>query len=102
MKVRPWRLDSAAAGGTVEISAVETGAGIAPEEQRLVFEAFRQARGDYLRKTEGTGLGLALARRFVELHGGRIRVRSDQGQGFRFSFTLPPRDLEALQWVPRY
>ena len=97
VKVRARHLDSAAAGRTVEISVIDTGVGIAPEDQALVFEEFRQARGDYLRKTEGTGLGLALARRFVELHGGRIRVHSALGQGSTFSFTLPPRDLEALQ-----
>jgi len=79
-----------------EISVADTGVGIAADDQALVFEEFRQARGDYLRKAEGTGLGLSLARRFVELHGGAIRVDSRPGQGSTFSFTLPLLELEAL------
>ena len=77
-----------------EISVIDTGVGIAPEEQSLVFEEFRQASGDYLRKTEGTGLGLALARRFVELHGGSIRIESRLGAGSNFTFSLPLQTLE--------
>ena len=79
-----------------EISVSDTGVGIAAAEQALVFEEFRQASGDYLRKTEGTGLGLALARRFVELHGGTIRVDSEPGRGSTFSFTLPLLAVESL------
>ena len=85
------------AAGTVEVSVIDTGVGIAPAEQALVFEEFRQASGDYLRKAEGTGLGLALARRFVELHGGTVRLQRAPGRGSTFSFTLPPHTLEALQ-----
>ena len=66
-------------------------------EQALVFEEFRQASGDYLRKAEGTGLGLALARRFVELHGGTMSLSSAPGQGSTFTFTLPTHELETLQ-----
>ena len=65
----------------VEIAVVDTGVGIAPDQQALVFEEFRQAGGDYLRKAEGTGLGLSLAKRFVELHGGTMRVESEPGPG---------------------
>ena len=65
----------------VEIAVVDTGVGIAPDQQALVFEEFRQAGGDYLRKSEGTGLGLSLAKRFVELHGGTMRVESAPGPG---------------------
>ncbi len=79
----------------VEIAVVDTGVGIAADQQALVFEEFRQAGGDYLRKAEGTGLGLALARRFVELHGGTIRVESEPGRGSTFAFVLPERVLEA-------
>jgi signal transduction histidine kinase len=77
----------------VEIAVVDTGVGIAADQQALVFEEFRQAGGDYLRKAEGTGLGLALARRFVELHGGTLRVESALGQGSTFAFVLPRRAL---------
>lgn len=81
--------------GVVEISVTDTGVGIDPAEQALVFEEFRQAGGDYLRKSEGTGLGLSLAKRFVELHGGTMRLDSTPGVGSTFSFTLPERLLEA-------
>jgi signal transduction histidine kinase len=81
----------------VEVAVVDTGVGIAPEEQELVFEEFRQASGDYLRKSEGTGLGLSLAKRFVELHGGAMRVESEVGKGSTFAFILPHRSLDALQ-----
>ena len=80
----------------VEISVADTGVGIAPAEQAAVFEEFRQASGDYLRKAEGTGLGLALAKRFAELHGGTIRIESDIGQGATLTVTLPLLVLEAI------
>ena len=72
----------------VEISVADTGVGIAPEDQEAVFEEFRQV-GPTARTVEGTGLGLAVARRFIELHGGRIWVRSQVGAGSTFTFTLP-------------
>jgi CheY-like chemotaxis protein/anti-sigma regulatory factor (Ser/Thr protein kinase) len=75
----------------VEISVRDTGIGIAPEDQRRIFEEFRQAGGDSARKGEGTGLGLTLAKKFVELHGGKIWVESVVGQGSTFTFTLPVR-----------
>jgi signal transduction histidine kinase len=80
----------------VEIAVVDTGVGIANDQQALVFEEFRQAGGDYLRKAEGTGLGLSLAKRFVELHGGSIRVESEPGRGATFAFILPERVVEAV------
>jgi signal transduction histidine kinase len=83
------------AEGTVEISVTDTGIGIAAEDQEAIFEEFRQVGTDYARKREGTGLGLALARRFVELHGGRIWVKSAEGQGSTFTFTLPERPWPA-------
>jgi signal transduction histidine kinase len=79
----------------VEIAVIDTGVGIAAADQVAVFEAFRQASGSYLRKAEGTGLGLALARRFVELHGGTLSLQSAIGQGSTFTFTLPARKLDA-------
>ena len=73
----------------VEIAVIDTGVGIALDQQALVFEEFRQAGGDVLRKSEGTGLGLTLAKRFVELHGGTMRVESAPGAGSTFAFVLP-------------
>src|SRR5262249_9620872 len=75
--------------GMVAISVSDTGIGIASEDQALIFEEFRQARGDYPRKHEGTGLGLALVKKFVELHGGQIWVESEVNKGSTFTFTLP-------------
>jgi signal transduction histidine kinase len=74
--------------GAVEISVTDTGVGIAPEDQTAIFEEFRQAGSDEKRR-EGTGLGLTLAKKFVELHGGRIWVESELGRGSTFTFTLP-------------
>jgi signal transduction histidine kinase/putative methionine-R-sulfoxide reductase with GAF domain len=74
--------------GFVEVSVSDTGVGIAPEDQEAVFEEFRQV-GTAEKKAEGTGLGLTLCRRFVELHGGRIWVTSQVGIGSTFTFTLP-------------
>jgi len=77
--------------GAVEVSVSDTGVGIAPEDQETVFEEFRQV-GTAAKKVEGTGLGLTLCRRFVELHGGRIWVKSELGVGSMFTFSLPLRD----------
>jgi signal transduction histidine kinase len=75
----------------VIISVIDTGIGIAKEDQEPIFEEFRQAGGNYAHKREGTGLGLTLTRRFVEMHGGRIWVESEVGKGSTFTFTLPIR-----------
>jgi GAF domain-containing protein/anti-sigma regulatory factor (Ser/Thr protein kinase) len=72
----------------VAISVTDTGIGIAPEDQAAIFEEFRQVGSDEKRR-EGTGLGLTLAKKFVELHGGRIWVESEPGRGSTFTFTLP-------------
>jgi signal transduction histidine kinase len=74
--------------GSVEVSVSDTGVGVAPEDQEAIFEEFRQV-GTASKKVEGTGLGLALSRKFVELHGGRIWVKSQVGVGSTFTFTLP-------------
>jgi signal transduction histidine kinase len=76
-----------------EVSVADTGIGIAPEDQEAVFEEFRQV-GAADKKAEGTGLGLALSRRFIELHGGKIWVKSQLGTGSTFTFTLPARREE--------
>jgi signal transduction histidine kinase len=79
--------------GSVEVSVTDTGVGIAPEDQEAVFEEFRQV-GTAEKKAEGTGLGLTLCRKFIELHGGRIWVTSQVGVGSTFTFTVPVRGGE--------
>jgi signal transduction histidine kinase len=79
-----------ASDGEIEIAVTDTGVGISPEDQAVVFEEFRQV-GSSARKVEGTGLGLSISRKFVELHGGTIRVDSEPGKGSTFTFTLPRR-----------
>ena len=71
----------------IEVSVSDNGIGIAPEDQAAIFEEFSQLSGDY--RSEGTGLGLALAKKLVELHGGAMRVESALGKGARFTFSLP-------------
>ena len=66
----------------------DTGIGIGPEGAEHVFDEFRQV-GQGTARAEGTGLGLSLAKKFVELHGGRIWVESEPGAGSIFTFTLP-------------
>ena len=93
------RIDVSAAAhdGVAEVSVTDTGVGIAPEDQEAVFEEFRQV-GAADKKVEGTGLGLALSRKFIELHGGRIWVKSAVGAGSTFTFTLPlPQLVPASQ-----
>jgi signal transduction histidine kinase len=72
----------------VEVAVADTGAGIAPDDLPRVFEEFRQVGTDLRARAEGTGLGLPLSKRFVELHGGTIRVESALGKGSTFTFTL--------------
>ena len=74
--------------GEVRVSVSDSGPGIAPEDQVRIFEEFQQAAAGKEQR-EGTGLGLALSKRLVELHGGRIWVESEPGKGSRFVFTLP-------------
>ena len=76
-------------GEMVEIAVNDTGIGIAPEDHTAVFEQFKQVGTDNTHKAEGTGLGLALTRKLVELHGGAIRLESESGKGSTFAFTLP-------------
>src|SRR5262245_15973576 len=76
--------------GFVEVSVTDTGIGIAPEDQEKVFEEFRQV-GTAAKTVEGTGLGLTLCRKFVELHGGKIWVKSEVGMGSTFTLTIPVR-----------
>ena len=77
-------------GDCVEVSVSDTAVGIALEDQEKVFEEFRQV-GTADKKAEGTGLGLTLCRKFIELHGGKIWVKSHFGAGSTFTFTIPVR-----------
>jgi histidine kinase/DNA gyrase B/HSP90-like ATPase len=83
---RPDPLGLALADRAVTISVSDTGIGIAPEDQGAIFEEFRQVGGDEARQ-EGTGLGLTLSKKFIEMHGGRIWVESEVGRGSTFTFT---------------
>ncbi|MEO6625134.1 MAG: GAF domain-containing protein [Burkholderiaceae bacterium] len=73
----------------IEVAVTDTGVGISAEDQLVVFDEFRQVGRHYTNKHEGTGLGLALTKRFVELHGGALRLESEPGVGSTFTFTLP-------------
>jgi signal transduction histidine kinase/DNA-binding response OmpR family regulator len=73
----------------VRISVTDTGIGIRAEDQRVVFEEFRQVEGNTGAPSEGTGLGLAITKRLVEQQGGKMFLESETGKGSRFSFTLP-------------
>jgi signal transduction histidine kinase len=81
-------VSSAHRNGEVLVSVADTGPGIAPEDQRRIFQEFQQTELG-AEQREGTGLGLALSRKLVELHGGRIWVDSELGKGSTFTFTLP-------------
>jgi signal transduction histidine kinase/DNA-binding response OmpR family regulator len=74
---------------TMMFSVSDTGTGIKEEDQELIFEEFRQADGTAAREVEGTGLGLTISKKLVEMHGGSIWVESTFGEGATFSFLLP-------------
>jgi len=74
---------------TIRVEVGDTGRGIAPDHHELIFREFAQVDSSASRAHHGTGLGLTIARRFVELHDGRIWVESELGRGSRFFFTLP-------------
>ncbi|MGE5060595.1 MAG: GAF domain-containing protein, partial [Betaproteobacteria bacterium] len=83
------KVDAGLGDSAVIVSVTDTGIGIAKEDQETIFEEFRQASGNYAQKREGTGLGLTLTRKFVEMHGGKIWVESEIAKGSKFTFTLP-------------
>jgi signal transduction histidine kinase len=81
-------VSAAKVNGEVRIAVADTGPGLAPDDHERIFEEFQQTETG-IEQREGTGLGLALSKRFVELHGGRIWVDSELGKGSTFVFTLP-------------
>jgi signal transduction histidine kinase len=80
--------------GQVEVAVADTGHGIAAEDLETIFEEFEQTKDG--KREEGTGLGLPLSRKLVELHGGRLWVESELGDGSTFRFTLPVRQESAI------
>ena len=75
--------------GMVEISVTDTGIGISDEDQEKIFDYFGQVESNHARRFEGAGVGLALTKKLVEMHGGRIRVESELGKGSTFTIALP-------------
>jgi len=80
---------ASAENGAFTVAVRDTGPGIGVADQARIFEEFQQADNSTTRSKGGTGLGLAISKRIVEMHGGRIWVESEQGQGSTFAFTLP-------------
>ena len=83
-------------GAEVEVTVSDTGVGIAESEQERIFEAFQRGGRDARRSSEGTGLGLTLSKRIIELHEGRLWVKSEVGIGSIFGFTIPIQPAAAL------
>ena len=82
--------------GSIVVSVQDEGIGIAPQHHEMIFEEFRQVDASVRREHGGTGLGLALVKKFVELQGGNVRVESTPGKGSIFSFTLPVKSRAAV------
>ncbi|RFS18576.1 ATP-binding protein [Emticicia sp. C21] len=76
---------------SIYFSVKDTGIGISPEKQKLIFERFTQANSETTRKFGGTGLGLVISKKLVQLHGSDIELESEEGKGAQFSFTLDLR-----------
>ena len=76
-------------GDRFEFAVIDSGFGIAPEDQARIFDEFQQVDNSSTRKKGGTGLGLSISRKIVELHGGRITVESEVGKGSTFTVTVP-------------
>jgi CheY-like chemotaxis protein len=89
-------------GESLVISVADSGIGIKPEDQHRIFQEFEQVDSSYGRQQQGTGLGLALTRRLVEMHGGQIRVESEgvEGRGSVFTFVIPIHKLETRLLSP--
>ena len=85
------RVQTTASNGAFLVSVADTGPGISGADQEKIFEEFQQVDSSNTRKKGGSGLGLSIAKKIIELHGGRIWVESSLGKGSTFSFTLPIR-----------
>ena len=97
------------AGSELQVAVQDSGPGIAKEDQHKLFEPFQQLDSSLHRKHGGSGLGLAISKRFVEMHGGKMWLESQTGQGTTFFFCLPLGDTEspgettlAARWVNPY
>ncbi|MFQ5887703.1 MAG: ATP-binding protein [Candidatus Hydrothermarchaeales archaeon] len=77
--------------GFVKISVKDTGIGISEKDKKKVFDKFFQADGSITRRYPGVGIGLAIVKSYVEVHGGKIWIKSKKGEGTKFTFTLPIR-----------
>jgi signal transduction histidine kinase len=84
-------IKATATDGSFHLSVCDTGPGISAADQAKLFQEFQQADNAITRKKGGTGLGLAISKRIIEMHGGKIWVESEVGQGSTFAFTLPVR-----------
>jgi len=87
------RIEASARDGRLHASVSDSGIGIRPEQLQLLFEPFRQLDGSPRRLYEGTGLGLHLCRKLLDLMGGEIHVHSDFGHGSRFTFSVPLKQV---------
>ncbi|HVH85814.1 MAG TPA: response regulator [Terriglobales bacterium] len=97
------RIDSSISDGQVFISVTDTGIGLAPDDQEVIFEEFRQVESSTTKLNEGTGLGLAITKRLVEQHGGKITVSSELGKGSTFTVSFPISHEpapEPAKWAP--
>ncbi|MCL6429426.1 MAG: response regulator, partial [Anaerolineae bacterium] len=91
----------------VVVSVADTGPGIAPQHRERIFAPFQQAEASTHRRYGGRGLGLAISRRFVEMHGGRMWLESEPGRGSTFYFSLPTRESlppidSPVRWLSPY
>src|SRR5712692_3205176 len=85
------RITAERQGAELRVSVRDTGIGVPVEDAERIFESFQQGKSGISGKYQGTGLGLAICRQLVEMHGGRIWVKSTAGQGSTFTFTIPQR-----------
>ena len=90
-------IDVAADDGAFKISVKDTGPGVAPADQKRIFEQFQQVDSSSTRKKGGTGLGLSISRQLVDMHGGRIDLDSTPGVGSTFTIVVPIRVTEQRQ-----